>query len=79
MPLAQSQILGNTETALCAYRVNTGLCGHVGLEVCDLLGWAVSIEFAVALPDGAEVLLFMAFGKLCPTYGRILCLVYQCS
>lgn len=35
-----------------------------GLEACDLMGWAVSVEFAVALPDGAEVLVFITVGKL---------------
>lgn len=35
-----------------------------GLEACDLMGRAVSVEFAVALPDGAEVLVFITVGKL---------------
>lgn len=35
-----------------------------GLEVCDLMGWAVSMGFAVTLPDVAEVLVFITVGRL---------------
>lgn len=35
-----------------------------GLEGCDLMGWALSMEFAVAPPDGAEVLVLITGGKL---------------
>lgn len=50
-----------------------------GLKVCGLMGWGVSVGFAVALSDGAEVLVFMTVGKLHAPPGRILCLAYQCS
>lgn len=50
-----------------------------GLKVCGLMGWGVSVGFAVALSDGAEVLVFMTVGKLHAPHGRILCLAYQCS
>lgn len=35
-----------------------------GLEVCDLKDRAVFMEFAAALPDGAEVLVLITVGKL---------------
>lgn len=52
-----------------------------GLEVCDLMGWAVSMEFTVALPDGAEMLVFITVGRLhpCTTHSMDLCLISQCS
>lgn len=50
-----------------------------GLEVCDLKGRAVSMEFAAALPDGAEVLVLITVGKLHAHCGRALCLTSQCS
>lgn len=37
-----------------------------GLEVCDLKGRAVSMEFAVALPGSAEVLVFITWQTPCP-------------
>lgn len=37
-----------------------------GLEVCDLKGRAVSMEFAVALPGGAEVLVVITWQTPCP-------------